>query len=65
MDARTRAAVPVWFAGDGGADTPENAACLCPAHHREIHYGKEAAVLRGKLREARARERLAADKEVG
>jgi hypothetical protein len=24
----------------GGADTPENTACLCPTHHREIHHGK-------------------------
>lgn len=41
---------------DGGPDRLENAACLCPAHHREIHCGKEAAVLRGRLREVRASE---------
>lgn len=32
---------------------------------QEIHYGKNAVVLRGQLREVRARERPAADEEVG
>ncbi len=27
---------------DGGPDTPENVACLCPNHHREIHHGTAA-----------------------
>jgi predicted HNH restriction endonuclease len=26
----------------GGPDTPENVACICPAHHREAHLGKAA-----------------------
>ncbi|MBC6982867.1 EVE domain-containing protein [Caulobacter sp. 17J80-11] len=38
---------------DGGEDTPENVACLCPAHHREIHFGKAAAVLTAALRKLR------------
>ena len=25
-----------------GADDLENVACLFPAHHREVHYGKSA-----------------------
>lgn len=33
-----------------GPDTPENVACLCPAHHREIHYGRRAEELRRTLR---------------
>lgn len=31
---------------DGGEDTIENVACLCPAHHREVHLGRRAAQLR-------------------
>jgi hypothetical protein len=31
---------------DGGDDTPENAACVCPAHHREAHHGAQAASLK-------------------
>ncbi len=30
---------------DGGEDSLDNVACLCPGHHREIHFGAE----RGKL----------------
>ena len=30
----------------GGADEIENVVCLCPAHHREAHYGKNAQALR-------------------
>jgi hypothetical protein len=26
---------------EGGEDTIENVACLCPAHHREIHVGRD------------------------
>jgi 5-methylcytosine-specific restriction endonuclease McrA len=29
----------------GGADSPDNVACLCPAHHREVHYGQNAKQL--------------------
>jgi predicted HNH restriction endonuclease len=28
---------------DGGEDTTENVACLCPSHHREVHLGSRAA----------------------
>ncbi|MGD0192882.1 MAG: EVE domain-containing protein [Rhizomicrobium sp.] len=38
---------------DGGPDTPENAACVCPSHHREAHHGKNAAVIRKTLETAR------------
>jgi hypothetical protein len=27
---------------DGGEDVLSNVACLCPAHHREVHVGKKA-----------------------
>jgi hypothetical protein len=27
---------------DGGEDVLANVACVCPAHHREVHFGKEA-----------------------
>lgn len=27
---------------DGGDDTPENVACVCPSHHREVHHGRAA-----------------------
>lgn len=29
----------------GGADEISNVVCLCPAHHREAHYGKNAQTL--------------------
>jgi hypothetical protein len=35
---------------DGGEDTIENVACLCPAHHREIHLGMKAQQLTAQLR---------------
>jgi hypothetical protein len=35
--------------GDGGKDVPENVACLCPAHHREVHFGRKANKLRAQL----------------
>jgi hypothetical protein len=35
---------------DGGGDTIENVACLCPAHHREVHLGVRAAELTAQLR---------------
>ena len=31
---------------EGGADDIENVVCLCPAHHREAHFGKNAQELR-------------------
>ncbi len=34
---------------EGGADTIENVACLCPAHHREVHLGGEAIKIRQSL----------------
>jgi HNH endonuclease len=39
---------------DGGEDTIENVACVCPAHHREVHLGVRAAELTAQLRAARA-----------
>jgi hypothetical protein len=38
----------------GGSDTIENVACLCPAHHREIHFGKAAAILTSELQRTRS-----------
>jgi hypothetical protein len=35
--------------GEGGEDTIENVACLCPAHHREIHLGAKSAELTAQL----------------
>lgn len=35
---------------EGGDDTLENAAALCPSCHREMHHGKERAALRKLLR---------------
>jgi hypothetical protein len=34
---------------EGGTDEPSNVACLCPAHHREVHYGKAATPLQSGL----------------
>ena len=34
---------------DGGPDRIWNTVCLCPNHHREIHYGANAAALRKSL----------------
>jgi HNH endonuclease len=31
---------------EGGTDDLANVACLCPAHHREVHCGKVAAKIR-------------------
>jgi hypothetical protein len=30
---------------EGGNDTPQNVACLCPRHHREIHFGRTGHLL--------------------
>ena len=35
--------------GDGGLDVLENVACVCPGHHRELHYGEKAPELAGAL----------------
>jgi hypothetical protein len=35
---------------EGGEDALENVACLCAAHHREIHVGRQAADLTSALR---------------
>jgi hypothetical protein len=37
----------------GGTDTPDNVACLCPSHHREVHHGQNAAGLTFQLRTVR------------
>jgi hypothetical protein len=39
----------------GGEDTIENTACLCPTHHREIHHGKLRHLLTASLRARRSR----------
>jgi predicted HNH restriction endonuclease len=31
---------------EGGMDTLENAICLCPGHHKEAHFGRDASRLR-------------------
>jgi 5-methylcytosine-specific restriction endonuclease McrA len=38
---------------EGGEDRIENAACLCPSHHREVHHGNQRSVLDGQLKELR------------
>jgi hypothetical protein len=44
---------------EGGIDDLANVACLCPAHHREAHYGKVAAEIRHVLTELRTQEATA------
>jgi hypothetical protein len=39
---------------DGGEDTIDNVACLCPAHHREVHLGVNAQELTAQLRSLRS-----------
>jgi predicted HNH restriction endonuclease len=39
---------------DGGEDTIENVACICPTHHREVHLGVRAVDLHAQLRAVRA-----------
>jgi len=41
---------------DGGPDTIDNVACLCAAHHREVHFGIVASALTAQLREFRGSE---------
>lgn len=38
---------------DGGEDTIENVACLCPLHHREVHLGKTGKELTAQLKALR------------
>jgi predicted HNH restriction endonuclease len=38
---------------EGGEDVLENVACLCPAHHREVHLGRRARELTAALRAIR------------
>jgi HNH endonuclease len=38
---------------EGGSDDPENVACLCPTHHREVHHGKGAAAIQAALSDLR------------
>ena len=38
---------------EGGEDDLDNVACLCPAHHREVHHGKSASGVREGLMELR------------
>jgi predicted HNH restriction endonuclease len=38
---------------EGGPDVLENVACLCPAHHREVHLGRRASELTAALRAIR------------
>jgi hypothetical protein len=38
---------------EDGFDTPDNVACLCPSHHREIHHGRNAEELRQSLQSVR------------
>ena len=40
----------------GGADTPENVACVCPAHHREAHLGRNAAKVTNELQSVRLKD---------
>ncbi|MFM0050992.1 EVE domain-containing protein [Caballeronia grimmiae] len=39
----------------GGADTIENVICLCPAHHKEAHFGKRSCDLRQEFENVRSR----------
>jgi hypothetical protein len=40
---------------EGGQDVLENVACLCPAHHREVHLGQRASELIAAVRVIRLR----------
>jgi|GEM_PF-3387459 len=42
---------------EDGLDCPENTACLCPTHHKEIHYGKNADQLKEQLQQLRDNEK--------
>jgi hypothetical protein len=45
---------------EGGKDTIENVACLCPAHHREVHVGRRASELAATLRTIRCKSNVTA-----
>lgn len=38
---------------EGGQDTIDNVACLCPTHHREVHLGVRAVELTNYLKDLR------------
>jgi predicted HNH restriction endonuclease len=40
--------------GEGGDDTPDNVACVCPSHHREAHVGSRAEEIGTALKALRA-----------
>lgn len=42
--------------GDGGEDSPENVAAICPSHHREAHHGHDASAISQALKTVRANE---------
>ena len=39
---------------EGGEDRIENAACLCPSHHREVHHGSQRSIIEVQLKQLRA-----------
>lgn len=39
---------------DGGVDSPENVAAVCPSHHREAHHGSAAPAIMQALKGVRA-----------
>lgn len=41
---------------EGGPDTPENVACVCPSHHREAHHGTDASAIRAALQTKRSKD---------
>jgi predicted HNH restriction endonuclease len=50
---------------DGGEDVLENVACLCPAHHREVHVGRRATELTAVLRAVRDGRDNPSDRRMG
>jgi hypothetical protein len=38
---------------EGGEDTLDNVACMCPGHHSEAHHGKDASIIAGLLKKVR------------
>jgi len=49
---------------EGGEDVLENVACLCPAHHREVHIGRRAPELTSTLRAIRNAKPIQPDVEL-
>ncbi len=39
---------------EGGIDAPENVACVCPSHHREVHHGQLGCAIRADLARLRS-----------